>query len=170
LEGKGIFFILLVIVAILTLSLALMAGYLFLVADTGRNNNPHEGTVEEQVKVPGDNELDFYQLYSDKTNFNLKKDEEGNIHIIQLTAKLKYFKKVKGIKNIPEKLALYDSDIKELIGTYFQSVSIDEVSDRESKERIKKDLTKKINELLVLSEESKKDMVYDIIFDMWFYQ
>jgi len=170
LEGKGIFFILLVIVAILTLSLALMAGYLFFVADTNPNNDSQAGVAEEQVKVPEDKELDFYVLYSEKTNFNLKKDEKDNIHIIQLTAKLKYFKKVKGIKNIPEKLALYDSEIKELLGTYFQNITIDEVSDKDSKEKIKKDLTKRINELLVMNEETKKDIVYDIIFDMWFYQ
>lgn len=169
-EGKGIFFILLIIIAILTLSLALMAGYLFFIADTPQSvEKAQDGVENKQEKLPDDSELAYYDLYTEKTNFNLK-SEDDQIHVLQLTAKLKYFKNVKGIRNVEEKLTLYDSEIKELLGTYFQNVSIDEVAKPQTKERVKEDLTKRINDLLNSSEEKKRDIVYTIVFDVWFYQ
>lgn len=169
LENKGIFYILLIIVAILTLSLALMAGYLFVVSDAPNNPESADMMAANQEKIPNDNELAYYDLYTEKTNFNLM-SEDGRIHVLQMTAKLKYFKRVKGIKNTQQKITLYDSEIKELFGTYFQKVTVDQVSKPEFKEKSKIELTQLINELLNKGEEKKKAIIYTTIFDEWFYQ
>lgn len=167
-EKKGSFIILLVIIAVLTLSLALLAGYMFFIS--GQPSTKKDTVQTNQPKVPDDSEFAYKDLFESEQNYNLKMDEDGQIHVIQINVTLKYFKDVKGIKNIEEKLSAYDKMIKECIGTYFMNISVDEVRNADVKERIKKELTKKINDLLKSSEKQKSDIVYDVIFDKWFYQ
>lgn len=166
-EGKSNFFILLFIVAILTLTLAVLAGYLFLV---GTPHNTVDSTQKAGTVRPSDDQLVTLQVFEDKKYFNLKSTDNSKMSVIQLSAELVYYKEVKGIKNVATKIAAYDGEIKELIGTYFQNMSIDEVRKPETKEKAKKELTAKINELLNESEKSKADIVYTINFDEWFYQ
>ena len=169
-EGRGSFFILIVIVAILTLTLAVLAGYLFIFA-----NNPHETVKdagmqnETEKKRPAESELAQKKLYNEKKYFNLK-SENGKLSIIQVNVELWYFKKVKGIKSTDEKIALNESKIKQIIGTYFQNMTLEEVRMPETKERSNKELTKMINEYLVSNEKSKEDIIYEVVFEEWFYQ
>lgn len=167
-EGKGSFFILLVIVAILTLTLAVLAGYIFFVGGTPQTKV--EAIASGQMeKRPSENELSSLKLFNEKTIFNLKSDD-GEMSVIQLNAILCYYKKVKGIKSTDEKITLNEGKIKEIIGTYFQGLSLEDVRKPEAKQRANEELKKIINEYLTSNEKQKDDIVYSIIFDEWFYQ
>ncbi|HHW47830.1 MAG TPA: flagellar basal body-associated protein FliL [Clostridiaceae bacterium] len=167
-ESKGSLFVLLIIVVILTLTLAVMAGYLFFVADTQQTNISQEED-NPTPKRPADEEISKIQLFDNNTFFNLK-SEDGKTSVIQINAELSYFKKVKGIKNTEQKITFNINKIKEIIGTYFQSKKFEEITQPEAKEIANRELTKKINEYLLSNEQGKDDIVYEIVFDKWFYQ
>jgi len=169
LEGKGNFFVLLVIVAILTLTLAVLAGYLFFVAGTPK---PQVEVAEETVEMkrPSESELSYKDLFTEKQYFNLKSDDNNRISVIMVKMQLVYYKKVKGIKSTDEKISANEGKIKEIIGTYFQNMSLDEAKLPETKRRANRELTKMINEFLASNEKEKQDIVYEIVFSEWFYQ
>jgi flagellar basal body-associated protein FliL len=170
LGGKTSFIVLLVIVAVLTLVLAIMAGYLLLVAGSPQPvaDASNNSAAQAQI-VPDANEISRRILFEEKKFFNLKSDE-GENSVIQIGAELVYFKKVKGIKNVEQKITDYESQIKEVMGTYFQQLTLEEVKEPGSKKKAKEDLKKQINSLLCSNEKSKYDIVYDIVFEEWFYQ
>lgn len=166
--GKGSFFILLVIIAILTLALTILVGYLFVVAGVSQTRTEiAQGDIT--VKHLPDSELSSRRLFSDKQFFNLK-CEEDKMSVIQVNVILYYYKKVKGIKNVEEKLSFNESKIKQMIGTYFQKLTLDDVKKPETKERAANELKKAINDYLITNEEQKADIVYEVVFDEWFYQ
>jgi hypothetical protein len=104
LEGKSSFFVLLFIVAFLSLALAILAGYVFFFSGSGNKTE----VVSVQTEVPDDEDLASMILFDGKKIFNLKKESDAGdaskaVPVIQVNVELKYFKKVKGIKNIQEK-------------------------------------------------------------------
>lgn len=173
-EGKAniITVVLLIIIAFLTLTLAALAGYVFIGANSSKNENPLAETQTQSIKIPNDDELALMMLYGeDPALLNLKSDDVSSSTppVIKVSIEIEYFKKVKGIK-VEEKLATYHSRIKELVSTYFQNMTLDEAKDPETKEKASRELTQKINELLNSNEKNgKKVIIYDIVFDEWFY-
>lgn len=169
-EGKGSFFVLLLIVAFLTLTLAVLAGYLFFFSGAPKTTAV-TSSAQETTKIPADDELEKKKLFAEKRNFNLKKTNSNEIAVIMVSAELIYFKKVKEIKtDIPTKLEFYDAEIKQSIATYFQNMTLEEAQKPETKEKASQDLKKTINEILTVNEKEKVPIVYNIIFDEWFYQ
>jgi len=170
LGGKGSFIVLLVIVAVLTLVLAMMAVYLFIVAGTPQNNA--ESAVHTDINTPqrpDADELGYKKLFEEKKFFNLKSEDNKN-PVIQVEVNLVYFKKIKGIKNVEDKITSFESEIKEAIGTYFQQLTLEQVKDPACKKKAKEDLIKEINNLLSSDENKHFDIIYDIVFEEWFYQ
>ena len=170
-EGKSSFFVLLFIVAFLSLALAILAGYVFFFSGSGNKTE----VVSVQTEVPDDEDLASMILFDGKKIFNLKKESDAGdaskaVPVIQVNVELKYFKKVKGIKNIQEKITSKQGEIKEIINNYFLNTTLEEVSQTTAKEKAKKELTKQINDLFKSSESGKKDIVYTIIFEEWFFQ
>ncbi len=173
-EGKGNFFILLFVVAFLSLTLALLACYVFFFAGNSPKP-PSEPVQSSEEKRPADDELATISLFDGKKIFNLKNNSDKpeankSMAAIQVSVQIQYFKKVKGIKSVEEKIMAYDGAIKELVGNYFLNMTLEEVSQTATKEKAKKELTEQINALLTSSEEGKKDIVYTLIFDEWFFQ
>lgn len=167
-EGKGSFFILLFIVALLTLTLAVLAGYLFFVADSSKP--AVQTTQQAKTIIPSEDKLERKMLFESKNVFNLKNDDDKKIAVIQVNVELVYYKQVKGVKEVAKLLEAYDGEIKEIIGTYFQNMTLEDVKDLAVKEKAKKDLTKQINEKLTAAEKEKNDIVYTVNFPVWFYQ
>lgn len=164
-EGKNRFsIILLVIIAALAVALA---GLTIVVLTRGSDAKTTVKTV--QTTRPADSEIIVKKIF-DKKLLNLKMGDDKKLSVIQISAEIIHYNKVTGIKDINAKLTTYDGEIKELIGTYFQNLTIEEVKKPETKEKAKKDLTKQINELLNANEKAKNDFVYTLNFDEWFYQ
>lgn len=164
LEGKGV---LIAIVAFLSLTLLMLVGYVFFVGGVGSKGEEKEVT---QTKRPGDADLASVKVFEAKAYFNLKTNDPNKIAAIQLSVELIHFKVAEGIKNPAEKLAFNKSKIKELIGSYFENLSIDELKVPGMKQRAKEELTKKINDMLLSNEKTKSPIVYTLVFDEWFYQ
>lgn len=166
-EGKGSFFILLIIVAILTLTLAVLAGYLFFVSGTPKTPTAEAATQPAEIK-PTEKDLGHHKLFDGKQYFNLKSEEDSKVSIIMLGMQLDYFKS-KNAEQDTEKITAFDGKIKETIGTYFQNMTLEEARKPETKVKAKEDLKKKFNELMA-DKKTKKDFVYEVIFYEWFCQ
>lgn len=164
-EGKNRFsIILLVIIAALAIALASITVYV-LVGGNGAS------TKVEKVEItrPADTEVSVKQIF-DKKLMNLKTSEDKKVSVIQISSEIVYYNKVTGIKDIATKLKNYDGEMKELMGTYFQNLTLEDVKKPETKEKAKKELTKQLNDLLNANEKNKNDIVYTINFNEWFYQ
>lgn len=169
-EGKSSYFILLVIVAFLSISLAFLAiGYFFF----GNNGStPEKEIVMVTEKIPTDSELANKVIF-EKNNFNLKKTDDKQVAVIVLSASMKYLKEVEGYKNeeeIAAKIDFYSKEINSAIGTYFQGLTLEDVSQADAKKKASGDLKKIINEILMNNDKKASPLVYSIVFDYWFYQ
>lgn len=167
-EAKGSFsMVLLIIIAILALALAGLTGYVFFFEGPTKSASAID---KHEMTRPADEDLVGKKLFESKNLFNLKSADDKKTSVIQANVELQYLKKVNGIKNVEEKIKTYDGAIKELIITYFQNITIEEARQPETKEKIKKELTKRINDLLSSSEKEYRNIVYTINFSEWFYQ
>lgn len=167
-ESKGSFFVLIGIVAFLSLTIALLAGYVLF----GQSSNPVDAKdLENQhIRIPLEKELINENLFEERTAFNLKKEGSEKTYVIVISAEISYYKKAKGIKDTTVKIKANKSKLQEIVGTYFQNSSIDEVSDAAFKEKSREELKLLMNEHLLMNENTKSDIIYTIVFDQWFYQ
>lgn len=168
-EGKSSYFILLVIVAFLSITLAFLAIGFFFFGNSGSSGEKEVVLVTEQT--PTEAELSNKTIFENK-NFNLKKTDDKQIAVIVLSASMKHFKEVDKMKeaDIVSKIDFYSSEINSVIGTYFQGLTLDDVSKGDAKQKASEDLAKKINEVLSGSDPKAKPLVYTITFNYWFYQ
>jgi flagellar basal body-associated protein FliL len=166
---KSGFFILISIVAFLSLTLVLLAGYIFFVG--GNVGIGQAAGSKKEIVVPKDKELALEQMFDSNTAFNLlTTKEDKDIHVILVNVQVQYFKKFDGIKDTTFKIQSNKSKLSEIVGTYFQNLSIDEVKDPNAKEKARAELKKMMNDHLMQNEKKDGDLVYSVIFDYWFYQ
>ncbi len=175
-ESKSTFFILIVIVAVMALSLAALAGYL--VIQGGSAGKENSGTVtadgegEQKVIIPKEEDLVKIPLTSDATYFNLKKTDAKKTSIIQLRVTLKCHKTLKRDKKavVEEIVAARSEEIQELVVRFFMNLTADEVQNTTMLDKAKEDLAKQINELMNEGEDKPEDIVYKVVFSEWLFQ
>ncbi len=177
LESKGTFFILIIVVAVLTLALAALAGYLFLVQGTPGTQaeaNLNPGQAEEELKPENAVRL---SLYDSKKYFNLKNEDTKNedtkkIAVIQVSVYLKCIDKLKTDKkaNVEEMVTAYTPEIQEKVMRFFMNLTLEEVKNPEVFDSAKESLKTQINEILNTGRKEPEKIVYEVIFSEWFYQ
>ena len=171
-ESKGPFFILIIVVAVLTLTLAALAGYLFLVQ--GTQTNKMETKTSAAIKVvPKEEDLVTLSLYDGKSYFNLKNDDPKKISIIQVSVSLKCLKQFKENKKtvkVEEKIMSYSDEIKELVIRFFLNMTMDEIKNTSVMDTAKEELKKQINELLNEGQKEPQEIIYKVIFSEWLFQ
>lgn len=165
-EGKNKFsIILLVIIAALAVALA---GLTIVVLTRGSSDTK---TAEKAVQVtrPAESEVTVKQIL-DKKAFNLKIGNDKKNTYAQISAEIVYLNKVTGIKDTTLKITAFDGEIKEIIGTYFENLTLEDFQKTDAKAKAKEELKKRINECLNSNEKTKNDIVYQINFQEWLYQ
>ncbi|WP_010249111.1 flagellar basal body-associated FliL family protein [Acetivibrio cellulolyticus] len=168
-EGKSSgFFVLIGIVAFLSLALVLLAGYVFFVRGS---DGDKAAEPEKKITVPKDDELSLHQMFDKNIAFNLKSSEKDtSIHIILVNLQVQYYTKLDGIESTTVKIESNKSKLSEMVGTYFQGLTIDDVKKTDAKEKARADLKKMMNDYLLQNETINGELVYSIIFEYWFYQ
>ncbi|PYG89828.1 flagellar basal body-associated protein FliL [Ruminiclostridium sufflavum DSM 19573] len=167
-EGKSSYFVLLVIVACLSITLAFLAiGYFFFAS--GSSGSEKEVVVVEQ-KIPGDDELSN-KIICEAKNFNLKKTDPKQVAVISLSASMKHFKTVDDMEeeDVTAKIDFYSTEINSAIGTYFQELTLDDVAKKDTRTKAEEDLKDEINEILTKNDKKASPLVYSVTLD-WFYQ
>lgn len=176
-ESKSTFFILIVVVAILTLSLAALAGYIFIVQGTpgggsGKTDGDPAEAGDNDKPVPKEEDLIKIPLYGSARYFNLKSVNSNKTKIIQANVTLKCYKTLKNNKkaNVEEMVTKRSEEIQELVVRFFMTLTEDEVKDPTVLDRAKEDLAKQINTLMNEGVDKPEDVVYKVIFSEWLFQ
>ena len=169
-EGKSSYFILLIIVAFLSITLAFLAIGFFFFYDKG-SSTPETVVQVADTTLPTEDDLTNKVLFENK-NFNLKKADDKEIAVIVLSASIKHYKEVDKLKeaDISAKIDFYANEINAEIGTYFQGLTLADVSQPDAKQKSSDELVKRINKILANGDDKAKPMVYKVICNYWFYQ
>jgi flagellar basal body-associated protein FliL len=176
LESKGTFFILIIVVAVLALTLAALAGYLFLVQGSPVNKGEAVAAASTATvkKVPAEGDLVKVPLYDGKRYFNLKNNDPKKIAMMQVNVVLSCYKALKEKENkkvvVEEKVAAYSDEIQELVVRFFLTKTIDDVKDVQIMDKAKEELRKEINSRLNQGEKKPEEIVYEVIFSEWLFQ
>lgn len=174
-ESKSTFFILIIIVAILALSLAALAGYLFIVqgASRGQAEVNEDGVPVEDIKeIPSEEELVKISLYDSARYFNLKNTStDSKNSIIQVNVTLKCYKTLKRDKKavVAEMVTARAEEIQELVIRFFMTLTAEDVEDLTVMDRAKEDLTKQINDLMNEGIVEPEDVIYRVVFSQWLF-
>ncbi len=176
-ESKKTFFIMIVIVAVLALTLAALAGYLLIVqgGSGGAKTEAEvtaEGEGEKTVNIPKEEELVKIPLFSEAKYFNLKSTNPDRTSIIQVNVTLKCYKTLKRDKKaiVTDLVAARSEEIQELVVRFFMTMTADEVEDLAVMDKAKQELTTQINILMNEGEKKPEDIVYRVIFSEWLFQ
>ena len=169
-EGKGSYFILLVIVAFLSITLAFLA-IAFFFFGRGGDEVENKPVAMATVTAPTADDLAI-KVICEKQNFNLKKNNDKEIAVIVLSVSMKHFKTVDDLKEeeVTAKIDFYSQEINSALITYFQGLTLEDVSKKETKIKAEEELTQKINEILANGDSKAIPIVYSIICNYWFYQ
>lgn len=169
-EGKGSYFILLVIVAFLSITLAFLA-IAFFFFGRGGESEVDKPVATATTSVPTADDLAI-KVICEKQNFNLKKTSDKEIAVIVLSVTMKHFKTVDDLKEaeVTAKIDFYSKEINSALITYFLGLTLEDVSKEETINKAEEELTQKINEILANGDSKASPIVYSIICDYWFYQ
>lgn len=172
-DSKGTYIILIVVVALLALSLAALAGYVFIVQGSPPKDSSGETTHEQvDVEIPKKNNRIIIDLFEQKRVYNLKSSDPNKTSVIQAFVSLDCHKTLKRDKKavVSEIVGDYSGEIQELVVRFFMTKTIDDVKNIEFMDNAKKELAEQINALLNEGESVPEDIVYKVIFSEWLYQ
>lgn len=169
-EGKGSFFILLFIVAFLSLTLAVLAGYVFFVGGNSGTKPASEATHKETTAKIAETEL-LTESLVDKKYYNLKSTDAAKLSVLQVALKVTIYKGKLAEEPAKKILEPYIPRMKEEVSTYFAGITIEEArNQKETKEKAKKELLAKFNEIVPPDEKTKRKLVIEVVFEDWFAQ
>lgn len=171
-ESKGTFFILIIVVAVLALTLAALAGYLFIVQGASKVEGEAVVATEVVKSIPKKADRTTIPLYEGKRIFNLKNDNPDKIAMMQVSVSLDCYKVLKEDKKVivEEEVRAYSEEIQELVVRFFLTKTIEDVKNVDVMDKAKQDLTKQINALLNEGVKHPEDIVYKVIFSEWLFQ
>jgi len=193
LEKKGSSFIFLIIIALMTLIIAVLATFILLVGISGNTMAAENGgaggggaggaggAADDSVyntifiSPPDESELSAMQLLTSSQPINLKSENPQKPSYAIVDMSIKYFNTVEGIKDINSKMTLNKANLQEIVTTYFMAMDVSEFSNFETKIAAKKDLKEQMNIFLISTIAVEKDrrkvkeIVYDVIFSAWNY-
>lgn len=172
-ESKSTSFILIIIVAVLALTLAALAGYLFISQGSSNSDkNAVTANGETARDIPKEEDLVKIPLYDNERFFNLKSTDPGKTSVIQVKVTLKCYKSLKHDKKavVSEIISSRSEEIQELVVRFFLTLTADQVKDPAIMDKSNEDLTKQINSLLNEGNRDPEDVVYKVIFSEWLFQ
>ncbi len=176
LGGKTFSLVLIGVVVILTLALAMLAGFVFLVGGHSTDNTT-VSNISNKVKdanvTPTEDQLASEKLTPDNSYFNLKSNDPSKISVLAVDVDITYYIKIDGVKSPATTIAFYNDEMNEYLSTYFSGLTINDVMNPQTKEKAKEDITKRFNEIInssATSDKDKKTYIYTIVFGKWFYQ
>ena len=167
-EKKGIYTILLSIVAVLSLALAVLIVFLF-ISYPSRNNKSvqADNTISERV-VP-DSELVEYKLFDGQEKiFALKyePDHPDSIVLVSVSIKCDTGEKRKNEEKINNLISLYTSELEQAVGDYFADMSYSDAKNIETRYKARDDLLEIFNNILNENKQVKQKIVYKVTLNM----
>ena len=171
-EGKSIYTILLAIIAVLTLSLAVLIIFLFISygpnQKQAQTNVPTEAAMQERVVA--DDEMLEFKLFEGKEKMFSLKSEPANpdaIVMVSVTIKCDAGEKRKKEQDVTNRVSvLYLSELEEAVGDYFAAMTLSEAREMETRYKARDDLMNTFNEILNANKQKKEKTVYRVTLQM----
>lgn len=172
-ESKSTFFILIIVIAVLSLTLAALAGYLFIVQGASNDKGGSTALSESEVekKIPKKDERTNIALFEDKRTYNLKNDNTDKVSMMQVHVALDCYKQLKNDKKavVADRVAAYTDEIQELVVRFFLTKTVSDVEDVAVMDKAKEELAKQMNDLLNEGVKEPEDIIYKVIFSEWMF-
>lgn len=185
-QGKGIYTILLAIIAVLTLSVAVLVIFLFVTfstrttAATGAEATPASEAGPRQVAP---DELLEIIVYSDKSGtggeapgsglFNLKSTTEHPESYLMLDMTIKIDvgeKRELEVERTAMVNVTYITELRQAANLYFRNMTFEEASDPAAMQKAADELRDTFNAVLGTEAETQETIVYKVIFGKWLVQ
>lgn len=171
LEGKSIYTILLAIIAVLTLSLAILIIFLFI------SYNPNQQTVVDvgstngmNQRVVSDDEMIEFKLFKgEEKMFSLKEEPKNmdSIVMVSVTIKCDAGEKRRKEADITTRIAQYMSELEEAVGDYFADMTLTEAKLIETRYKARDDLIEIFNKIINANKQEKEKTVYKVTLQMF---
>lgn len=170
-ESKSTFMILIMVIAVLALSLAALAGYLFIVQGASDGKDGSQNVMVDK-DIPKKEDRITIPLFEGKRVYNLKSTNEDKTPMIQVAVSLDCYKELKNNKKsvVEEKIESYMQEVQELVVRFFLTKTSDDVRNIAVMDKAKQELADQINNLLNECSEKPEDIVYKVIFSEWLFQ
>jgi flagellar basal body-associated protein FliL len=181
-------FLFLIIIAVMTLIIAVLATFILLVGINGttmaaEGAEPGDGGAAGGggayntifISPPDEEELSAMLLLDTGKPINLKSENPQKPSYAIIEMSIKYFNSVDGIKDINSKMSLNKANLQEIVTTYFMAMDVEEFSQYETKITAKNELKEQLNIFLISTIAVEKDrrkvkeVVYDVVFSAWNY-
>ena len=171
-ESKSIYTILLAIIAVLTLTLAVLIIFLFVTYNPNvraAGDVQTDGTMTERI-VPDDEMIEFKLFNGEEKMFALKSEPEHPDAIVLVSVSLKSEagpkkKKAKEITTLNTEL--YLSELEEAVGDYFAAMTLSEARELETRYKARDDLINTFNEILNANKHPMEKIVYKVTLQMF---
>lgn len=171
-ESKSIYTILLAIIAVLTLTLAVLIIFLFVTYNPNvraAGDVQTDGTMTERI-VPDDEMIEFKLFNGEEKMFALKSEPEHLDAIVLVSVTLKCDagpKKKKETEITALVNDLYLSELEEAVGDYFAAMTLTEAREIETRYKARDDLMNTFNEILNANKHPKEKIVYKVTLQMF---
>lgn len=170
-EGKSIYTILLAIIAVLTLSLAVLIIFLFISFNPNRQaaGNVRADTAIAERVVADDEMIEFKLFDGEEKMFALKSEPENpdSIVMVSVTIKCDAGQKRKKEQEVTNRVNSYISELEEAVGDYFAAMTLTEAKQLETRYKARDDLLNTFNEILNANKQEKEKAVYRVTLQMF---
>lgn len=164
-ERKGIYTVLLSIIAVLSLALAVLIIFLFISYPSMKGEKAAIVDSEISERVVPDNELAEYKLFNGEEKiFALKyeADYPDSIALVSVSIKCDVGEKRKNEEKINNLISLYTSELEQAVGDYFANMTYSEAKDIDTRYKARDDLLEIFNNILNENKQTKQKIVYKV--------
>lgn len=168
-EKKGIYTVLLSIIAVLSLALAVLIVFLFISYPSVKKEKASSANNEISERIVPDDELMEYQLFDGEDKVFALKDEPNHtdsLVLVSVSIKCDVGEKRKNEEKIKSLISLYTSELEEAVGDYFAEMTYSEAKNIETRNKAREDLMKIFNNILNENKEVKQKIVYKVTLTM----
>ena len=181
-EKRGNFFVLLVVIAVLTLIIAVLSAFIMIVGvnpPVGAVHAETQPTVDESGRAalaPMDPRLlSTIRLFPERQLFNVSCDKD-RLAVVIADVSITYINRVDGIRDVNAMITLFEDNLREIVGKYFGKMECGVISDVETRLQAKDDLKDEMNNFLISTIENERDrrrveeIVHEVVFPTWNFQ
>lgn len=170
-EGKKTNIVLLSIIAVLSLALAVLIIFLFILYPNQKQQSDKIIDSDDFIseRVVADDEMIEFKLFDGEDKLLALKDEPNHpdsIVLVKVSIKCDTGPKRKNEEKVTNLVSLYTSDLEQAVGDYFAAMTYTEAKDVETRYKARDELMEIFNNILNENKNAKQKIVYKVNLEM----
>ncbi|WP_237266902.1 flagellar basal body-associated FliL family protein [Thermoclostridium stercorarium] len=169
LEKKGVYTVLLSIIAVLSLALAVLIIFLFISYPNMKNQKATVVSTEISDRYVADDELAEFKLFGGEEKVFALKDEPDrpdSIALVSISIKCDVGEKRKNEERINNLISLYKSELEQAVGDYFANITYTEAKAPEFRSKAREELMEIFNNILNENKQAKQKIIYKVMLNI----